>query len=86
MLDLASELLGYDQDPVTLVGSLRRGCETVGDLDLICRPGCRDIVWERLLTGGCAVVHMGFLREELSLRVSWSPFPIEIDIWSPTRR
>lgn len=66
---------------VVVCGSYRRGCDQIGDIDLVNVSGAP--IEELLLSAGCRVVERGSPRTEYCIDVSWCKRPLKVDVWEP---
>ena len=83
MAQVAERCLALLDGHAIVGGSLRRGSSKVGDVDLVLAGISKDEARARLAAAGFTLDVQDDPRDEFSIRVSWCPFRIKVDVWTP---
>ena len=65
-------------------GSYRRGCESVGDIDLVLCGISRTEATDLLVSHGLRLQEAGSPRDHFHMDVSWMSAPLSVDVWTPS--
>lgn len=83
MADVAERCVALLSGRAYVAGSLRRGTSKVGDVDLILNGISKKETRVLLISDGFTLDVHDDPRDEFSIILPWSPFPIKVDVWTP---